>query len=72
MSDAVIVAVISGLCTLAGSWAGIRQFNKLVDFRLIQLEKKVDKHNHLVERMVAVEGDTKNALRRLDELEDKI
>ena len=72
MTEAIIVAVISGLCTLAGSWAGIRQFNKLVDFRLIQLEKKVDKHNHLVERMVAVEGDTKNALRRLDELEDKI
>lgn len=72
MSEAIIVAVISGLCTLAGSYAGIRQFNKLVDFRLIQLEKKVDKHNHLVERMVAVEQSAKSAHHRLDELADKI
>lgn len=72
MSEAIIVAVISGLCTLTGSYAGIRQFNKLVEFRLLQLEGKVDKHNHLVERMVAVEQSAKSAHHRLDELADKI
>lgn len=72
MTDTIVVGVLALMGTLGGSWMGVRQANKLVEFRLIQLEKKVGKHNHLVERMVAVEQDTKNALHRLDELEDKI
>lgn len=72
MSDVVIVGILSLAGTLAGSWAGIRQSNKLVEFRLKSLEAKVDKHNHLVERMAVVERDTENARHRLDELEDKI
>lgn len=72
MTEAIIVAVISGLCTLAGSWAGIRQFNKLVDFRLSRLEDKVDKHNCLVERMALVEASAKSAHHRLDEFADKL
>lgn len=72
MTETIVVAVLSLLGTLAGSWAGVRQSNKLVEFRLLQLEEKVDRHNHLVERMVAVEQSAKSAHRRLDELADKI
>ena len=72
MTETIVVAVLALLGTLGGSWMGVRQANKLVEFRLLQLEKKVDKHNHLVERMVAVERDTGNALHRLDELEDRL
>ena len=72
MTDSIVVAALALLGTLGGSWMGVRQANKLVEFRLIQLESKVDKHNQLVERMAVVEGDTRNALHRLDELEDKI
>lgn len=72
MTEAIIVAIISGICTLAGSWAGIRQFNKLVEFRLARLEEKVDKHNCLMERMALVEASTKSAHQRLNELADKI
>lgn len=72
MTDSIVVAALALLGTLGGSWMGVRQANKLVEFRLIQLESKVDKHNQLVARMAVVERDTGNALHRLDELEDKI
>lgn len=37
-------------------------------WRITQLEKKVEKHNQLVERMVVVEQSTKSAHHRLDGL----
>lgn len=40
--------------------------------KLIALEKKQDKHNNLIERMVRVEDSTKSAHHRLDNIEDKI
>lgn len=71
MTETIVVAVLALFGTLGGSWLGVRQANKLVEFRLLQLEGKVDKHNHLVERMVEVESSVKSAHHRLDELSDK-
>ena len=42
--------------TLAGSVIGVMTANKLTTFRLEQLEKKVEKHNSLVERTYRLEG----------------
>lgn len=36
--------------------------------KLVALEKKQDKHNNLVERMVRVEDSTKSAHHRIDEM----
>ena len=36
--------------------------------KLISLEKKQDKHNNLVERMVRVEDSTKSAHKRIDDI----
>lgn len=66
MSDVVLVGVLSLAGTLIGSVAGIMTANKLTAYRIEQLEKKVDKHNTLVERMVVVEQSTKSAHHRLD------
>ena len=38
-----------------GTFGGILVANKLTIYRLEQLEKKVDKHNNLVERMYGLE-----------------
>ena len=59
MSETVIVALIALIGTLGGSWMGVRQANRLTNYRLDELTEKVDKHNHLVERMAKVEGDIK-------------
>ena len=39
--------------------------------RLSALEKKVDKHNHRVERMTAAERDLKTLFRHIDELKEE-
>ena len=52
----IAVAGLSLLGTGIGSLAGIMVSNKLTNYRIEQLEKKVDKHNGLVERMIKVEA----------------
>lgn len=52
MSDTVIV----GLLSLAGTACGVFGGIQLINYRLKQLECKVDKHNNLVERMYKVES----------------
>lgn len=56
MSSETIVALLSLAGTLIGSLSGILVANKLVNYRLSQLEKKVDKHNSVVERTYNLEG----------------
>jgi len=43
--------------------------NALIAYRLEQLERKVEKHNNLVERMTIVEQQIKVANHRIDDLE---
>lgn len=56
MDSTVMVALMSLIGTLAGSFSGIIVANKLVNFRLQQLESKVEKHNTIVERTYILEG----------------
>ena len=76
MSDAVIVALLSLAGTLLGSLAGVMTSSKLINFRLEQLERKVQAHNNLVERMYGLEERVgiqeekqKVANHRIDDLE---
>lgn len=57
MSDVVIVAILSLIGTLVGSFAGILTANKLSNYRIEQLEKKVEKHNSVIERVYKLEKD---------------
>ena len=52
----IIVALLSFAGTVIGTIGGIIAANKLVAYRLEQLEKKVDLHNNAVERLFKVEG----------------
>lgn len=70
------VAVIALIGTLVGSGGGILIANKLVNYRLEQLEKKVDKHNCVIERTYKLEercaiaeNDIKVANHRIADLE---
>ena len=56
MSEAILVAVISGLCTLAGSGLGVIASSRLTQYRLQALETKVDRHNQVIERTFRLEG----------------
>jgi hypothetical protein len=57
VSDVVVVSIISLCGTLIGTFGGIIASTKLTAYRIEQLEKKVEKHNTLVERMYKVEED---------------
>ena len=57
MDSEVIVAVISGVGTLIGSGIGAYASSKLTAYRIEQLEKKVEKHNQVVERTYKLEQD---------------
>lgn len=56
MTSEIIVALLGLLGTLAGSFLGVVTANKLVEFRLKQLEDKVNKHNNIIERTFILEG----------------
>lgn len=56
MATEIIVALFGLLGTLIGSFTGILVANKLVNYRLQQLEKKVELHNNAVERLFVAEG----------------
>lgn len=55
MAPEITVAAISLCGTLVGTWGGIMTSNRLTGYRIEQLEKKVEKHNNLVERVYRLE-----------------
>ena len=65
MSDAVLVAIISGACTLIGSCAGVMASSRLTQYRLAALENQVNRHNQVIERTFRLEG-------RMDEADHEI
>jgi hypothetical protein len=78
MDPVVIVALLSLAGTLIGSLSGILVANRLMNYRLEQLEKKVDKHNSLIDRMYHAESciglineQIKAANHRIGDLEEK-
>lgn len=72
MSTEIVVAGLSLLGTLGGSIIGILTANQLTKYRIEQLEKKVNKHNNLVERMIVVEQSAKSAHHRIDEIFEEV
>lgn len=71
MDGAILVAVLGCVGTIIGSGLGAVATASKTNFRLEQLEKKVDKHNGLVERMVAVEERSKSNTHRIDAWEQE-
>lgn len=67
MPDTVIVAILSLIGTMAGSFGG----TQLIKYRIEQLEKKVEKHNSVVERTFRLEEQMKVANHRIQDLEDE-
>lgn len=55
MSDAIIVALIGLIGSGAGAFSGILVSSKLTQYRLEQLEKKVELHNQVIDRVYKLE-----------------
>ena len=61
MQGEILIAVLSFLGTCLGSWGGL----KLMSYRIEQLEKKVEKHNSVIERVFKLE-------QKVSDMEDNI
>ena len=75
---AILNTIISLAGSLVGTFAGIFATSKLTEYRLKELEKKVEKHNNLIERTYRIEDKItlleekiKVANHRIDDLEGK-
>lgn len=72
MTDTVMTALITGglavISNLLISW----QSGSKTLYRIDQLEKKVEKHNDLVERVAIIERDEKTQWKQIDEIKARL
>ena len=68
MTSEVFVA----LCSLIGTALGTFGGTKLMSYRIEQLERKVEKHNSVVERMAVMENKMTVADHRISDLESEV
>lgn len=73
MDTTIIVALISGLCvaipSVMATIASHNKSNALLTYRIDVLDKKVEKHNNVVERMALQEQTTVTLKERIERLE---
>lgn len=69
MNAEIVIALLSLAGTLIGSLSGVLAANRLTNYRIQELEKKVDKHNTVIERTYRLEEMMKVANNRLNDLE---
>lgn len=76
MDKEVLIALLSLLGTFIGAGGGVLVSNKLINYRLDQLEKKLDKNTdtqeEVKERLVKVEESSKSAHHRIDDIVDQL
>lgn len=71
MNAEILVALIAMAGSAVGTFGGILISNRLTNYRIEQLEKKVDRHNNFAGRMPVLEEQMKVANHRLSDLEDE-
>lgn len=79
MNEGVLIAILSLVGTLGGSYLAQRKSTALIAYRLEQLENKVNKHNSVIERTYILEKKAeiqdekiKVANNRIKDLEGKV
>ena len=71
MDSTIVVAFLSLIGTIGGSLTGVLAANKLTNFRIQELEKKMEKYNNLIERTYVVERDLKTLYNVVDDMKGK-
>lgn len=63
---------LPAVASAVGSLAGVLASNKLMQYRIQQLEDKVNKHNSVVERTYKLEGEVKELQHDIRDLKGDI
>ena len=72
MSETIIIAIIGFLGTALGSVLGVIASARLTNYRLEQLEKKVNLHNNVIERVYELEKDEAILAQRVEDLHSEV
>lgn len=65
----IIVGVLAFIGTLVGAYCSNNKTVTLVTYRLQALEKKVEQHNKVVERMLIAENEIKTMKKEIEKVE---
>ena len=68
MTD-ILVALIALFGTMIGTFGGILTSSKLTNYRIQQLENKVEKHNGFDEKIPLIQAELKDHKERIEHLE---
>lgn len=72
MSEGIIVALITGGLAIVSNIIVAWLTNSKTIYRVEQLEKKVEKHNNVIERVVVLEQSDKAQWRYIDDFKEKL
>lgn len=70
MKTEILIALLSLLGSVIGTFGGIVASSRITAYRIEQLEKKVDEHNQFARRMPVVERDIEVINHRIKDLEE--
>lgn len=65
----IVVGVLAFIGTLVGAYCSNNKTVALVTYRLQALEKKVEQHNKVVERMLIAENEIKTMKKEIEKVE---
>ena len=68
----IMIALLGFAGTLVGSLLGVLTAQKLTQYRLQQLEEKVNKHNNLIERTFRLEGQMEECQHDIRDIKNRI
>ena len=71
MSSEMWIAILSFAGTVIGAALGCIASAKLTQYRLVQLERKVEKHNSVIERTFTLEGQMHEVQHEIRDLKGK-
>lgn len=72
MSEALLTSLFALFGTLIGTFGGIITGSKLMNYRIEQLENKVEKHNNAVERLFIAEGSIRELQHDMKDVKAKL
>ena len=72
VDPAVITALLSTIPSLAVAIISIVLNNRVIGYKVDALQKKVDKHNGMIERTYKLESDMETVWKRYDDISDRV
>ena len=72
MTEAIVVAIITGLLTLAGVIVSNNKSQAVTETKLEELTREVREHNNFAKRIPVVEEQIKSINHRVEAIEKKI